>query len=65
MTFDYATCMTGTFGNMPCSCKENECRRLISGDDWKMPRLQLKYAGYWQPYIQQKILALHLAHPMT
>jgi hypothetical protein len=61
VTFDYATCMTGDFGNMPCSCGEPDCRRFISGDDWKIPSLQQKYAGYWQPYIEEKILAWRLA----
>lgn len=56
VTFDYAMCMTGDFGNMPCSCGERECRQFIAGDDWKIPGLQQKYAGYWQPYIQEKIL---------
>lgn len=57
ITFDYATCMTGDFGNMDCSCGEPDCRRFISGDDWMIPGLQLKYAGHWQPYIEEKILA--------
>ena len=65
VTFDYATCMTGDFGNMPCSCGKADCRRFISGDDWKIPGLQQKYAGYWQPYIQEKILVQHLAQRMT
>ncbi len=57
VTFDYATCMTCDFGNMPCACGEDECRGFISGDDWKIPGLQQKYAGYWQPYIQEKFIA--------
>jgi hypothetical protein len=60
VTFDYATCMTADFGNMPCACGAEECRGFISGDDWKIPGLQQKYVGYWQPYIQEKIDALHL-----
>lgn len=64
VTFDYAMCMTGDFGNMPCSCGEKECRQFITGDDWKIPGLQQKYAGYWQPYIQEKILrSLNQAGP--
>lgn len=61
ITFDYATCMTDNFGDMSCSCGSHNCRGYVSGDDWKIPELQQRYAGHWQPYIEEKILARHSA----
>ena len=55
VTFDYAICMTSGILNMNCLCGKNNCRKLITGDDWKIEELQKKYAGYFQPYIQEKI----------
>ena len=55
ITFDYAICMTSNILNMRCLCGNNNCRKLITGDDWKIEELQKKYAGYFQPYIQKKI----------
>ena len=64
VTFDYAICMTGAFGDMPCQCGDRNCRQFISGNDWKIPSLQRAYRGYWQPYIQEKIDALRLPRRM-
>lgn len=58
LTFDYAMCTTGDFWDMPCSCGSMCCRKYIKGDDWKIPALQQKYRGYFQPYIEAKITKL-------
>ena len=58
ITFDYAICMTGNIWDMECLCGELNCRRQVSGDDWMIPELQRKYAGYWMSFIQEKIDAL-------
>ena len=63
LTFDYA--MTdGDFRGMhkesmnqwgddiECFCGSPNCRRIITGDDWKRKDLQEKYKGYFMPYIQ-------------
>lgn len=55
ITFDYAMCMTGTFGDMGCQCGAAQCRGFISGEDWKLPPLQTRYEGHFVPYIQRKI----------
>lgn len=65
VTIDYATLMTDNFGDMPCKCGSPNCRGYVSGEDWKIPALQEKYAGHWQPYIQEKILALNKAQSTT
>lgn len=55
VTFDYAMCMTADFGNMECKCGDKDCRGFISGDDYKRRCLQLRYKGYFQPYIEEML----------
>ena len=38
-----------------CSCGQLNCRKFISGNDWKKPDLREKYKGYFSVYIQRKI----------
>jgi len=57
ITFDYATCMTNSFGNMECSCNSAGCRQYITGEDWRIESLQIRYQGYFQPYIENLIKA--------
>jgi SET domain-containing protein len=59
VTFDYAMVLSNTVKNPPynlnCLCNLKNCRKIISGDDWKRPDLQKKYDGYFQYYLQEKI----------
>ncbi len=55
ITFDYAICMTLDGWKMECSCESEKCRKIITGDDWKIDEVQQKYHGYFQPYIEDKI----------
>ncbi len=41
---------------MACCCSSANCRRLITGKDWQLPELQARYAGYFSPYLQRKIV---------
>lgn len=59
ITFDYAMVLA----NIPlddcqidCECGYYNCRKTITGDDWKNLILQKKYLGYFSDYIQKKIL---------
>lgn len=54
-TFDYATCMTAAFGDFDCLCHAANCRGRITGEDWRLPELQARLRGYFQPYIEEKI----------
>jgi SET domain-containing protein len=38
-----------------CKCGSPNCRRKISGFDWKLKNLQEKYKGYFARYLQDKI----------
>lgn len=53
--FDYAMCDTVAYDEFPCSCGTPNCRKSVTGSDWKLPELQYRYAGYFAPHVQRKI----------
>jgi SET domain-containing protein len=54
LTIDY--CMVDNEDYViDCKCGSPECRRKISGFDWKQKKLQQKYKGYFARYLQDKI----------
>jgi hypothetical protein len=56
LCFDYALCLGGqTPYQMPCNCNQPGCRHVITERDWQRPELQIRYEGYFQPYLSQKI----------
>jgi hypothetical protein len=61
-TFDYTTCLTADFGDMDCSCGAANCWERVTGGDWKLPQLQEGYRGYFQPYIEAKIVQNYAPH---
>ena len=54
ITFDYAMSESHRF-KMQCFCGQKKCRRLITGNDWKIKELQKRYIGYFSDYLQRKI----------
>jgi hypothetical protein len=40
---------------MECRCGAQNCRRVITGHDWRRPELQQKYSGYTSWYLTEKI----------
>jgi SET domain-containing protein len=56
ITIDYAMELTDTNYSLDCKCGSKICRKVITGNDWKSLELQKKYAGYFQWYIDQKIM---------
>ena len=38
-----------------CGCHARRCRKILTGRDWRIPRLQRKYRGYFSAYLQAKI----------
>jgi hypothetical protein len=54
ITFDYAMSESSKY-SMRCECGRKKCRRIITGDDWKIPELQKKYNGFFSEYLQRKI----------
>ena len=56
--YDYAMTEGSDYDNFDCSCGTPHCRGQVTGEDWKRPELQERYAGYFSAYLQQKIAAL-------
>ena len=53
--FDYAMTDSTPYDEFACHCGTPECRRVITGNDWKLSELWAKYAGYFSPYLQRRI----------
>jgi hypothetical protein len=52
---DYAMSDGSPYDEFECACGALECRGRVTGDDWQLPELQRKYAGYFSPYLQRRI----------
>jgi uncharacterized protein len=39
----------------PCACGSSSCRRRFTGNDWRLPAVQHRYAGHFLPYIARRI----------
>lgn len=57
--FDYAMSDASPYDEFICLCGATHCRKRITGNDWLLPELQKRYAGYFSPYIQRRIDRLH------
>ena len=53
--FDYAMTDSTPYDEFECRCGSANCRGTVRGDDWKLPELWAKYAGYFSPYLQRRI----------
>jgi uncharacterized protein len=54
ITIDYAMTESSDY-RFPCACGARECRKMITGEDWRIPELQKMYAGYFSDYLSRKI----------
>lgn len=52
---DYAMCDGSPYDEFICGCGAPTCRGRVTGDDWRQPELQVRYAGYFSPYLQRRI----------
>ena len=58
VTFDYGMCETDErlWEPMECMCGAEQCRHLITANDWKLhPVLWQRYKGYFSPHVQHCI----------
>ena len=53
--FDYATTDGSAYDEFACGCGSARCRGHVTGEDWRQPELQTRYAGHFSPYIQKRI----------
>jgi hypothetical protein len=58
ITFDYATCDGSAYDEFECGCRTRTCRGRVTGNDWRLPELQQRYAGHFAPYLQRRIDAV-------
>jgi len=54
LCLDYAMAITSDY-KMECNCGNINCRKLITGDDWKKEELQKRYDKYFSWFIYKKI----------
>jgi len=54
ITIDYAMIDSSDY-KIKCKCGSGRCRGVITGNDWKSPGLQKRYAGYFSKYLAKKI----------
>ena len=55
LTIDYGTISDDATFEMTCTCGAASCRGAITGEDWRRPDLQRRYAGHWPPGLQRRI----------
>lgn len=55
VTFDYSMTEASPLFQLNCLCASRSCRRIVTGNDWKIFDLQEKYQGFFSEYIQRKI----------
>jgi SET domain-containing protein len=58
LTFDYAMSDGEPYDEFECYCGSANCRKKITGNDWKIPSLWKRYEGYFSPYLARRIQAL-------
>lgn len=53
--YDYSMTDGSSYDEFQCGCGTPSCRGRVSGDDWRLPYLWERYAGYFAPYLQRRI----------
>lgn len=56
LSFDYAT-GDDDLWEMQCRCAKPLCRGRVTGQDWRRPELQARYAGWFSDYLARRIAA--------
>src|SRR5947209_20356360 len=57
LTHDWATTDDDDY-ELECRCGSANCRRVVTGQDWRREDLQEKYNGYFSWYLTEKIKRL-------
>ena len=55
LTTDYALHVDDPTLVLMCHCETYRCRQVIEGNDWQIPQLQKRYAGFFAPAVQRRI----------
>jgi len=62
--FDYAMSDGTPYDEFECGCRTAHCRGRVTGDDWRLPELWERYAGFFSPYLQRRIDRLRAGDPV-
>ena len=54
LTHDWATTDDDAY-EMECNCGADNCRKVVTGQDWRRKDLQEKYRGYMSWYLEERI----------
>lgn len=54
LTHDWATTDDETY-EMECNCGSENCRKVVTGQDWRRKDLQVKYRNHMSWYLEDKI----------
>lgn len=55
LTADYGTWISRPDWKMECKCGSEVCRKIITGEDWKLRKLQERYNNHFSPYLNERI----------
>lgn len=55
LTIDYAMIDGDPDERMECRCGKSSCRHVITGNDWRLPELRRRYAGYFSRYLEERM----------
>jgi hypothetical protein len=58
ITYDYAMSDGSDYDEFECACGAAACRGKVTGNDWMIPELQLRYRGSFSPYLAIRIASL-------
>ncbi len=61
--FDYAMTDGSDYDEFDCGCGAVFCRGRVTGNDWQLPELWERYAGYFSPYLSRRIDSLRVRRP--
>jgi uncharacterized protein len=53
--FDYAMSDGEPYDEFDCLCGLSRCRKKVTGNDWKLPTLWVKYKNYFSLYLAKRI----------
>lgn len=57
--YDYAMSDGTPYDEFTCECGSHLCRSRVTGNDWMLPELQIKYGKFFSPYLQRRIKQMH------
>ena len=55
LVWDFGTGFDHPRWRLECNCGEGNCRGVVTGSDWRLPELQIRYKGHFTRIIQKKI----------